>query len=429
MIRATRATIDVVSSVAIAGLPGRVPNRHLKQSHSARSGGNRETVSSTMRSMTKQVFDAIHDCAARIRSLGPVGDALGRLDTRTVGLVREAGLTRMLQPEDYGGFATHPADFAEAVMEIAALDGSTGWVAGMIGTTPWELSMTPRRMRDEVWEADADSWVASALGPAGVLWPVGDGYFLNGRWQSVAGIDHCDWALLGARLVGADERLVHVMVPRSDLRIVDDSSNVAGLIGTGSKDVVADDAIVPGYRMLEHDDVVTGTAAQRAALKNPIHHLPFSTVYPLGSCAAVIGMAEGALAQHHAVGECEAAAAEIRTARLALLDIVMEFFYTVLDGRRIDDAMRARSRRDQLHAVRRAVRALDDIVDRSGSDAMRQDSPLQRFWRDAHVGLAHAVRAPTDARQLVALGEISKETRICRRHLKPASAQQRNQPA
>jgi alkylation response protein AidB-like acyl-CoA dehydrogenase len=356
--------------------------------------------------MTKQVFDAINDCVAQIRSLGPVGEALGRLDTRAVALLRESSVIRMLQPEDYGGFATHPGDFAEAVMEIARLDGSTGWIAGVIGVPPWELAVAPRRVRDEVWEADADSWVASALQQTGVLRPIAEGYVLNGRWQLVCGIDHCDWALLGARLVDG-QRLAHVLVPRADLQIIEDSWNTFGLMGTGGKDVVVEDAIVPEYRVLDYHDIVTGTAAARAGLRNPIYHLPFSTIYPLGISAAVIGMAEGALAQHLATEDrAAAAAAEIRVARLTLLDSVMDFFDAVLDGRRIDDAMRARSRRDQLHAVRRAVRALDDIVDRSGSDAMRQDISLQRFWRDVHMGLAHAVSTPADAPPPAVLTEL-----------------------
>jgi alkylation response protein AidB-like acyl-CoA dehydrogenase len=308
--------------------------------------------------MTKQVFDAINDCAAQIRSLGPVGEAPGRLDTKTVTLLRETGAIRMLQPEEYGGFATHPGDFAEAVMDIASLDGSTGWVAGVIGVAPWELAVAPRRVRDEVWEADADSWVASALAPAGALWPVGDSYILNGRWPCVFGIDHCDWALLGARLITSDRRLVHVLVPRSDLQIVEGSPNT----------VVVENAIVPAHRVLDYHDIVTGAAAERAGLRNPLYHLPFSIIYPLGMCAAVIGMTEGALTQHLVAEDCAAAAAaETRACRTALLDIAMDCFYAVLDGRRIDDAMRARSRRDQLHAVQRAVRVLDEIVSQSSS--------------------------------------------------------------
>lgn len=110
-------------------------------------------------------------------------------------------------------------------------------------------------------------------------------------------------------------------------------------------------------------------------------------------------MAEGTLVHYQAhrfdrQDAVEEAAAEIRASRLALLDTVSEFFHLVLDGHSIDRAARVRSRRDQTRAAWRAVRGLDEIVARSGVDGLRSDSPLQRFWRDAHIGLAHAVHTP-----------------------------------
>ena len=343
--------------------------------------------------MTKQVFDAINESADDIRSLGPVSEGLDQLDGRAVKILRESGVTRMLQPKEHGGFQTHPRDFAEAVMDLARLDGSAGWIAGTLGVPPWELAMANRRLRDEVWEADPDNWIASAYAPMGTLQPAGDGYRLDGRWQAIAGIDHSEWALLGARLEDnrgnrrARRRVAHVLVPRADFQIPDDTWNVVALGGTGSKDVVVTDAFVPPYRVLCHDDVVDGTGAERAGLSDPIYHLPFCTVLPLGTTAAVIGMAEGALAhgcpEEPAVGQ---AAADIRASRLSVLDTVSEFFHTILDGQRIEPSARARSRRDQVQAAWRAVCAVDEIVSRSGSNAMRRDNPLQRFWRDAHMG-------------------------------------------
>ncbi|TDH56019.1 hypothetical protein E2F47_09005 [Mycobacterium eburneum] len=267
--------------------------------------------------MTPQVFAAIEGCAARLRSSD-------RLDAAAVAVLRGTGVARMLQPEDYGGFATHPGDFAEAVMTLAALHGPAGWVAGMVGVAGWQLAMAPRRVRDEVWEADADTWVTSVLEPAGTLTPAADGYRLTGCWPAGLGIDHGDWVLLGARLDGGPRR-VHVLVPRAELRIVAESH------------VVVAGAAVPGYRVLDYHALVSGAAA--AGLRNPIYRMPFRIIYPLGVGAAVIGMAEGALARHPHDG----AAAEIRAARVALLDTVTKSFFAALDGGldTVDSALRA----------------------------------------------------------------------------------------
>ncbi|TDC97249.1 hypothetical protein E1285_03910 [Actinomadura sp. 7K507] len=48
-------------------------------------------------------------------------------------------------------------------------------------------------------------------------------------------------------------------------------------------------------------------------------------------------------------------------------------------------AERAAGRRTQVRDAWRAVQAMNEIVVRSGGNAMRNDNPIQRFWRDAHV--------------------------------------------
>ncbi|WP_396916501.1 hydroxylase [Mycolicibacterium sp.] len=355
--------------------------------------------------MTRDVLDGIDEHADRLQALGPVNEALGRLDLRTAEVLRQSGVMHMLQPEEFGGIETHPGDFAEAVLEIARLDGSAGWIAATAGVPPWVLAAADRRLRDEVWEAAPDTWITSAYRPDGVLLPVDGGYRLSGEWRFVAGIDQCWWAVLGARVVdggsGSPQAVdrVLVFVPQPDVQIVDDSWDAVGLAGTGSKAVAVDDAFVPAHRVLDHGRVADGSAAQLAGLRNPIYHIPFGTVMPLGLTAAVVGMADGALSHHIASAGAdpvaEHAAAEIRASRLALLDTVTACFHLVLDGP-IDAAVRDRARRDQVAAARRAVSAVDEIVCRSGVDALRRGNPLQRFWRDAHVGLA-AVVAAADA--------------------------------
>ncbi|WP_083654161.1 hypothetical protein [Mycobacterium sp. GA-1841] len=344
--------------------------------------------------MTSDVLDGIDENADLILGLGPVNEKLGRLDNRAVEALRQSGVMHMLQPEEFGGIETHPGDFAEAVVEIARLDGAAGWVAGSVGVPPWALAFAQRRLRDEVWEADSDVWIASAHAPAGVLLPVDGGYRLSGQWRSVAAIDHCEWVVVGARVVGSGDStgLGYSLVPREDLRIDDESWNVIGLIGTGSKDIAIDDVFIPGHRLLNHHSIVDGTAAGHAGLRNPIYHIPLGTIAPLGITAAVIGMAEGALTHHvEATGGDgpveEHAAAEIRASRLVLLDTLTESFNRVLDGP-VDAGMRARVRRDQIAAARRAVRAIDEIVCHSNVDVLRRGNAVQRLWRDAHVGLS-----------------------------------------
>jgi 3-hydroxy-9,10-secoandrosta-1,3,5(10)-triene-9,17-dione monooxygenase len=384
--------------------------------------------------MSNPVLDAVMESAERISALGPANEDLGRLDDQAAKLIREAGVIRMLQPTTYGGHETHPREFAETVMKVASLDASTGWVAGVVGVHPWEMAMAGPRVQEEVWGEDPDTWIASPYAPMGVLRPADGGYVFTGHWQFSSGTDHCDWIFLGGFLGDAEGKAImppkmyHVILPRSSYEIVEDSWDVVGLKGTGSKDVIVTDAFVPDYRVLSYGRVAGGALAREAGLTNTLYHVPFSQMFPLGITSAVIGAAEGALAHHmayqrdrtqvtgtkikddpyvlYAIGE---AAAEISASRTALIDNICRFYDRAAAGERPTFEDRAAGRRVQVQAAWRAVRAVDEIIGRSGGNGMRMSSPIQRFWRDAHMGLVHAIHVPGSVFHASALSNLGVE--------------------
>ena len=86
-----------------------------------------------------------------------------------------------------------------------------------------------------------------------------------------------------------------------------------------------------------------------------------------------------------AIGE---AAAEINAARQELLANVDRIWDLVDAGKEVTFETARPRRRTQVRAAWRAVRAVDEVFARSGGNALRMDNPMQRFWRDAHAGLA-----------------------------------------
>ena len=380
------------------------------------------------------VIAAIEERAEEIAAAGPANEAEGKLTDSAAKVLREVGIMKMLAPKTYGGFESHPVEWAEAVMRLGSLDGATGWLGGIVGVHPWEVAMADAKVQEEIWGADHDVWVGSPYAPMGVLKPADGGYVFNGHWQFSSGTDHCDWLFLGALVAGDDgvpimpPQMVHVLIPRSDYEIVQDSWDVVGLKGTGSKDIKVKGAFVPDYRVISYDKLADGSQAKEAGLENPLYHVPFSGIFPLGITSAVIGIAEGALAHHlayqktrvqitgtrvkddpyvlNAIGE---ASAEIHAARTVLLDNVNRLYDGVAAGRVFTFAERADSRRNQVSSAWRAVRAVDEIVARSGGNGLRMDNPLQRFWRDAHMGLAHAIHVPGSINHVSALGQIGAE--------------------
>ncbi|MEV0064352.1 acyl-CoA dehydrogenase family protein [Nocardia sp. NPDC050718] len=383
--------------------------------------------------MTK-VLDNIAAIADQLRDQAPEAERLGQLPDATAQLLKTAGPIRLLQPKKYSGFEAHPREFAETVMATAALDPASGWITGIVGVHPWQLAFADPKVQDEVWADDHDTWMASPYAPTGIARPVDGGYIFNGRWQFSSGTDHCDWIFLGAMLGNPDgsmalpPTMLHMILPREDYTIVEDSWNVVGLKGTGSKDIIVKDAFVPDYRVMNGDHVIDGTAQKEYGVTETLYKMPWSTMFPLGISSAVVGIAEGALAAHldyqrdrvgaqgtavkddpyvlFAIGE---AAADINAARQELLANADKIFDAVDAGREISFAERAAVRRTQVRAAWRAVSAVDQIFARSGGNAMRTDKPLQRYWRDAHVGLAHAIHVPSTVYHASAVSSLGLE--------------------
>lgn len=346
-------------------------------------------------------------------------EALGRLPAETTERVKATGVIRLLQPLEHGGYAADPTDFMEAVMALANADAAVGWVAGVIGVHPWEMAFNDARVLEEVWGQDADTWVASPYAPNGIASPADGGFIFNGNWEFSSGTDSCDWIVLGGLvkgqgLVDGIPQMYHFLLPRSDYEIVEDSWNVLGLRGTGSKDIIVSDAFVPDYRVLNATKVFDGTAALEAGRDEALYRMPWSAIFPVALSASVVGICEGALAchfQHQAtrtsmlgpmsknpylssrVGE---AASEIHASRSQLLYNVSNMYALAQKGTEIPLEMRVASRRDQVRAARRAVEALDDIYIRSGGGATRDEHPLGKWFRDAHTAINHTIFAADD---------------------------------
>jgi 3-hydroxy-9,10-secoandrosta-1,3,5(10)-triene-9,17-dione monooxygenase len=381
--------------------------------------------------MSERVLDRVMELAVQFKEQAIEAEKIGHLPDATVKSMKTIGSIRLLQPESHGGLEVHPREFAETVMATAALDPAAGWINGVVGVHPYQLAYADPRVADEVWADDVDTWVASPYAPQGVAKPVDDGYIFNGRWQFSSGTDACDWIILGAMIGDADGKplmppqMLHMILPRSDYEIVPDSWDVVGLRGTGSKDVIVKDAFVPTYRTMDAMKVMDGAAQIEAGMTKTLYKMPWSTMFPLGISSATIGICEGALAAHldyqrervnssgvavkddpyvmHAVGD---AAAEIEASRQALLANVDRVYDIVDAGREVPFETRAAVRRSQVKAVWRAVAAVDEIFSRSGGNALRMDKPLQRYWRDAHAGVAHAIHTPGTVYHASALSSL-----------------------
>ncbi|MFI9411282.1 3-hydroxy-9,10-secoandrosta-1,3,5(10)-triene-9,17-dione monooxygenase oxygenase subunit [Nocardia gamkensis] len=378
--------------------------------------------------MSNEVLDRVRPLLPGIRDRAVEADRQRRVPAETIAELKEAGFFRLLQPKRYGGYEHSPAALYEAVRAIAAACPSTGWVASVVGVHPWQISLFDERAQDEVWKDTPDTLVSSSYAPTGKLTEVEGGYRLSGRWSFSSGSDHCQWVLLGTLCFrdGQAPEYLTALVPRSDY-IVEDVWNVVGLSGTGSNDIVIEDAFVPAHRAyssLEQDQLRGPGQAVNTA---PMYKLPFGMVFSYTITNAIVGAAQGAYTAHvermkervrlsyggQKVAEdafahvrVARAAGEIDAAILTLDQNVSEQMRYVDAGEEIPEQLRLRARRDQVLGTERSMRAVEMLFENSGGHSIARGNPIERHWRDVHAGTVHVINDVERALAMFGRGEF-----------------------
>lgn len=176
--------------------------------------------------------------------------------------ILDAGLFRMLMPKRFGGFEHGMDAFAEAAYEIARGCGSVGWVHSICSMYQYLLAMYPLEAQEEIWSDDPDGRTSASFTPTGTAEKVDGGYKISGSWAFCSGLDNCPWVLVAVNLIesGKDEPVERgYAISRRSSFGVEDTWEVAGLAGTGSKTVYCEDLFIPDHRYLALEHTMSGS--------------------------------------------------------------------------------------------------------------------------------------------------------------------------
>jgi 3-hydroxy-9,10-secoandrosta-1,3,5(10)-triene-9,17-dione monooxygenase len=369
--------------------------------------------------------------APALRERAAETNRIRRLSDSTWNDLVQSGIVRGLQPARWGGGEVPLREFYSAVGEVARAEGCAGWVAGIIGVHPWHLALFPRRTQEEMWGEDPAAMNSSSYAPTGKAERVPGGFRLGGRWSFSSGCDHCRWVVLGA-VVGSVEvggrqmpDLRSFLLPRKDYTI-DDNWHVAGLAGTGSKDIVVDSAFVPEHRSQSHLDYTAGRELPGWDLNpGPLYRLPFAIVFINTLSAAILGAAAGFLDTWLEIGRTRRGglglivskdpynrklAAEssytINSAALKFLHDCDEMMEAARAGETFTFERRAELRYNTIRSAQLAARAVDRLFESAGGHSIFVDHPLQRRYQDIKAMMAHAAMAPNQAASLYGAAQL-----------------------
>lgn len=337
-------------------------------------------------------------------------EAARRLPADIAATLAEAGLYRLAIPKSLAGHELPPDEMFAVLEAVAEGDASAGWCLMIGATTALVAAYLPRAHAEAV------------LGPrdvitGGVFAPMGravraDGHYrVSGRWSWASGSANCHWLVGGAVLVeggkpvcDAEGRPRHrmMLMPRAAVELPD-TWHAAGLKGTGSGDMVAQDVEVPADRSVS-------LLEDRPTEPGPLYRFPAFGLLALGIAAVASGNARAALdaaagvvAQRRPMGSSRVAAeratvqadlaraeAQWMAARAGVLAAVALAWDEALGGG-IRLATRARLRLAATHMTRTAADVTRTAYDLGGGGALYLESPLQRRFRDAHAMTQHVM--------------------------------------
>jgi 3-hydroxy-9,10-secoandrosta-1,3,5(10)-triene-9,17-dione monooxygenase len=349
-----------------------------------------------------------------IRSRAAATETGGRVPDESIAELTEAGVLAGLQPHRWGGLQLDPATFFRGIVLLGAACPSTGWVASVLGMHPWEVACMHPDAQADVWGQDPTALVSSSYAPTGSARVDGDGYWVSGWWGFSSGVDHAAWALLGALVDGEEQQGPRVfLVNRDDFEIDQDSWDVTGLAGTGSKSLTIAGVHVPAHRthlmsaFNDPDHERPGWAIN----DSPLYRFGFTDLFSWGiggpALGAATGFAEEWVRQSRdrmpAMGGKAAADKPELQLRLAeglnRVDVltrsmtsVWSELYDDLDrGQSIDEVTHRR-----LHYL--GSRTIPDSLDAAlgmfataGGGVMARSNPLQRYLRDLLAMRNHPV--------------------------------------
>lgn len=361
---------------------------------------------------------------AAARAMGPTlrerraqAKAEVRIPDATIEDFHKAGFFKILQPEQWGGYAMDPQVFYAVGLEVSRHCPSSAWVLGVVAVHNWQLALFDDQAAQDVWAEDPTVLISSSYAPVGKVEVVDGGFRLSGRWSFSSGCEHCKWAFLGA-VVPTPEAPFDManyrtfLVPVEDYGIVH-NWDVVGLQGTGSHDIVVDNAFVPEHRTHKSIDGFFCDNPGNTVNDAPLYRMPFMQVFVRAVCTATLGACEGALESFIEVAKTRQAGpvkmkddpfarvlatdvkAQIEEMKLTMVrnfDVMMAY---CRDGQPIPVEDRVRFRYDSAVVADRCVGMAGRMLKAAGSGAIRMDSDLLGYHLDILASQAHIANHST----------------------------------
>ncbi|HEU4817887.1 acyl-CoA dehydrogenase [Janthinobacterium sp.] len=352
--------------------------------------------------------------ARRIARHAQAADTARFLHPAQQALLHQRGWLTMLAPRSAGGAELPLPQVVRLEEAVAAADGSMGWVLTLCAGAGWFAGfLAPELARAIIGTPRVCLGGSGAA--TGHAAEEGDGYRITGSWDYASGAPMATHFTLNARLrrdgqplfdANGQPRIRAFLVPAALVQLVP-SWNSLGMRASASHSYRIDGAWVGK----EHGFTIS---PDTATADGPLYRYPFYSLAYVTLAANVAGMAA------HFMELAEECMRHRRHARagLPLLEVpevismlqgkkdaliaARTRFYAVLDaswatvagGAALDAGAMQAVQASSLDLVAICRAAVDGLYPYCGLYAAREDSTINRVWRDFHTASQHSLLLP-----------------------------------
>jgi indole-3-acetate monooxygenase len=360
------------------------------------------------------------DALQLVRDVEPIilrhaasAEASRKMAPEVMAALVEAGLLRMWIPRTLGGLELAP-NAALAVMEaLARIDPATGWVVSNCVFISTLYQFLPTTVMEELL-GDPKAVTCGSFVPPGTAQASGDGYLVNGNW-AFGSASHYATSLVTATVLtdadgpvkaedGTPVTVIAFFSPESATFL--DTWHTLGLRATGSVNFTVNDLRVPR----DHTFVLGPWEMTEGPFAAPLYRMGL-IIDAVRIAQVGVGIAQGALeefislasgktpaytatltADRATVQERVARAqALIQAARHTLSATVASAWESVQDGPRITGQSCVPMGLAASFALESSVQATDLLYASGGTTAFRDESPLQKRFRDLQTLRQNAI--------------------------------------
>ncbi len=349
------------------------------------------------------------------RALGPLIEAHRQalaegpdLPPQVADAVIQGGFGQLWLPRAFGGRATHPLEFVQAVEALARLDASVAWCAQISSAASRFFGQMAAEPMRRLLPAGTMLGFSGSAHPTGSLTRDGQGWRINGRWSwasfsrysVISGLMCIEQENDAPRLEDGRPVQRFALLPSRMVQVMG-NWNGDGLRSSGSHDVVCTDVWVP-------DDCTT-TMEMPNRQPDPLSSLPFASSAAIGVMGLPLGIAAASIdaladlaqtkvaffspgrlcEQENVQLEVARAKTRLQAARAFAFEAVGSIWASISSGQPASIEQQAMLRMACWNAGDAGKEVVGRMYAAAGSTAVLKEAPFAAQLRDVHAACQH----------------------------------------